>query len=112
MKTNSMEEALKAFMAANPDLPAGKEIIEETESKPKVGIKLNVTIEKKGHAGKTVTIVYGLEQLDDNEIESLARELKKKLGVGGSYRGDEILIQGDFRDKTVEFLRQKGFLVK
>ena len=110
MKSNSLQEAMAAFLQNNPELPQGEEPQpEKTEKKPRV--KLNIAIEKKGRNGKTATIIYGLEQLDSEEVTALEKELKKKLGVGGSSRGDEILIQGDMQAKVKEFLQSKGYRV-
>ena len=44
-----------------------------------------------------------------SKMKSLAKELKQHCGVGGSARGGEILIQGDFRDEVLAFLKAKGF---
>lgn len=112
MKTNSLHDALSAFLEANPDLPRGEEnSIQETTEKKKA-VDLHVAVEKKGRNGKTATIVYGLSPLSPDEIASLAQDLKKHLGTGGSFRGEEILIQGNMREKVVEFLNRKGYRVK
>ena len=111
MKTNDLQAALSAFLNNNPDLPEG-ETVEEVKEKPAKKIALHVSIEKKGRNGKTATIIDGLSAMEEDEVDELARELKKKLGVGGSFRRDEILIQGECRDKVVKFLQDKGFRVK
>ncbi len=72
---------------------------------------VHVVVEKKGRKGKTATIAEGF-QCGDNELQELASELKRKLGVGGSARGGEILIQGECRERLSEILRELGFKVK
>ena len=42
----------------------------------------------------------------------LAKEIKTKLSVGGSFKDDKIIIQGDYRDKIMAMLKEKGFNVK
>ena len=42
----------------------------------------------------------------------LAKEIKTTLSVGGSFKDDKIIIQGDFRDKIMKILKEKGFKVK
>jgi len=61
--------------------------------------------------GKPVTIVEGFEGNDD-DLKALVKTLKVKLGVGGSFRDGEMLIQGDYRDKIMALLRADGFKVK
>lgn len=72
---------------------------------------LHVLIEKKGRGGKTATIIEGFE-ISDEEIDEIARTLRKKLGTGGSARGGEILIQGDRKPDVVRLLKGMGFKVK
>lgn len=61
--------------------------------------------------GKPTTIIAGYEG-DDEDFKILAKEIKNKFAVGGSFKDSEIIIQGDYRDKIMEFLKQKGFKVK
>lgn len=101
----------------NPDLPAGEDAADavnmETDSAPSSAKKdtLHVVIEKKGRKGKTATIIEGFT-CSDEELQAVAGRLKKKLGVGGSARGGEILIQGDFRQRIADLLREDGYKVK
>ncbi|MDE6523557.1 MAG: translation initiation factor [Muribaculaceae bacterium] len=71
---------------------------------------LHVLIEKKGRGGKTATIIEGFE-IPDEEIDEIARTLRKKLGTGGSARGGEILIQGDRKTDVIRLLKEMGFRV-
>jgi translation initiation factor 1 len=61
--------------------------------------------------GKPVTIIANYNGAD-KDFKILAKELKTILGVGGSFKNDEILIQGDYRDRIMELLKEKGFSVK
>lgn len=108
---NGLEDALRQFMAANPDLPAGDEPAPEPETaERRPADKLQVVMERKGRGGKTATIVAGFT-CSDEEIDALARELKTRLGTGGSSRGGEILIQGDRRREVADFLRSRGYRI-
>ncbi len=73
--------------------------------------RLDIVLERKGRGGKQATIVTGFT-VDDEALKQVASRLKRSLGVGGSARGGEILIQGDQRDKVMAHLRTMGFKVK
>lgn len=64
-----------------------------------------------GRKGKGVSVISGLD-LDDNALNSLASELKKRCGTGGAVKNGTIEIQGDNRDLLKQLLEQKGFSVK
>lgn len=61
--------------------------------------------------GKPITILEGYTGATE-DFKKLAKELKTKLSVGGSFKDDKIIIQGDYRDKIMEILKNKGFHVK
>ena len=65
----------------------------------------------KGRGGKAVTVVQGLP-LEGTALKSLARELKKKCGVGGAVKGADIEIQGDCRETLQQELESRGYRVK
>ncbi|MEN8136964.1 MAG: translation initiation factor [Bacteroidota bacterium] len=68
-------------------------------------------IEKKGRGGKTVTIIEGFEGSEE-DLKNLGKELKNKIGTGGSVKDGEIIMQGDVRNKVVEILQKDGYKVK
>lgn len=72
---------------------------------------VRIRLEKKGRGGKTVTVVTGVP-LDVDGIESLASELKRKLGTGGTVSDGVIEIQGDRRDALFNELTRREFRVK
>ena len=69
---------------------------------------LDIVLERKGRGGKQATIVTGFT-CDDEALKQVASQLKRTLSVGGSARGGEILIQGDFRQRVLDVLTSMGF---
>jgi translation initiation factor 1 len=61
--------------------------------------------------GKPITIIEGYTGADE-DFKALAKELKQWLGVGGSFKNEQIIIQGDYRDRIMKFLEEKGFKTK
>lgn len=70
--------------------------------------KLIVRLETKHRAGKAVTLVDGFAGSDE-EAEQLCKQLKNFCGTGGSYKEGELIIQGDQREKVVQFLLRQGY---
>lgn len=96
--------------ALRGSLPQGEEPAAaqpEPVAAPRQG-RLDVLLDKKGRKGKAATIVAGFT-LPDDEVEGVARQLKTRLGCGGSARGGAILIQGDKRREVAEALSALGF---
>jgi translation initiation factor 1 len=73
--------------------------------------ELRVWLEKNHRGGKTVTVVRGFTG-SDAELEELGRTLRQKCGSGGSVKAGEILIQGDHRQKVIQWLTQLKHRVK
>lgn len=61
--------------------------------------------------GKPITILEGYTGANE-DFKALSKEIKTKLSVGGSFKDDKIIIQGDYRDKIMQMLKDKGFNVK
>ena len=73
--------------------------------------RLEAHLDKKNRGGKVATIIKGFEGSDD-DLKALAKQLKTLCGVGGSAKDGEIIIQGNFRDKIMDFLVKEGYKVK
>jgi translation initiation factor 1 len=78
---------------------------------PPSGQELRVWLDRKHRAGKQVTLVRGFVGTDD-DLQTLARELKNKCGVGGTAKDGEIVIQGDHRDRVTDILLKAGYKAK
>ena len=101
---------LRGSVPEAPEKETNEETVAPTPDKPQSG-KLHIVVEKKGRHGKTATIIEGFE-ITEERLEETARRLKQKIGTGGSARGGEILLQGDWKEKARELLKEMGFSVK
>lgn len=97
--------------STNPDYQYETENEFTIETLPPSKQKLIVKIDRRSRGGKQVTLIDGFIGTDEDLLE-LAKAIKNKCGVGGSSKEGQILIQGDFRDKIVEFLETKGYNAK
>ena len=82
---------------------------EETAMLPTQQQRLRVRIEKKGRGGKIVTLISGFVG-SSSDLSQLAKTLKTKCGVGGSVKDGEILVQGDFRQRVIDLLKNLGYI--
>ncbi len=91
-------------------IPSREEEIEETEHELYVQ-KEPMICKFEKRKGKPTTIIEGYEGSDE-DFKILAKEIKTKLSVGGTFKDDSIIIQGDYRDKIMKILQEKGFKTK
>lgn len=73
--------------------------------------RLEAHLDKKNRGGKVATLIKGF-QGSDEAFKALAKQLKTLCGVGGTAKEGEIIIQGNFRDKIIDFLTKEGYKVK
>jgi translation initiation factor 1 len=69
--------------------------------------KLVVRRERKGHGGKTVTVIEGL-RLSSTQLEMVARTLRKTVGCGSRVENGCVLLQGDLVAAADKWLRAHG----
>jgi len=69
---------------------------------------LTVRLDVKHRGGKMVTLVEGFSGTDA-DLEQLAKQLKTYCGTGGSVKNNEIIIQGDNREKILMWLNKMGY---
>ncbi len=81
---------------------------EAADTLPKAQQKLRVKLDTKQRAGKVVTLVEGFIGTN-NDLEDLGKLLKTKCGAGGSAKEGVILIQGDYKEKVILWLRDWGY---
>lgn len=108
MANNDWKSRLNVVYSTNPDFQYTTDEEELIETPPKQQQKLRVSIEKNHRGGKTVTLVKNFVGCDD-DLKELARLLKTRCGVGGSAKDGEIIVQGDFKPRVIEILKQEGY---
>jgi translation initiation factor 1 len=70
--------------------------------------KLKVRLDTKHRAGKAVTLVEGFVGKEE-DLEELGKKLKSFCGTGGSAKDGEIIVQGDQREKVLQWLIKNGY---
>ena len=109
-KINSLDDLGGFVFSTNKDFELNNND-EQQETLPPNRQKLEAHLDKKNRGGKVATVIKGFEGTDD-DLKALAKHLKTLCGVGGSAKDNEIIIQGNFRDKIMDFLAKEGYKVK
>ena len=95
--------------STNPDyMSQNQPEPEAAETAPKEKQKLRVKLDTKQRAGKVVTLVEGFSGKAE-DLEALGKQLKTKCGAGGSAKDGLIIIQGDYKDKVINWLKDWGY---
>ena len=72
-------------------------------------LKINISKQKKGKKGKTITLINGLGIRNEIEVKELLKKMKVYCGTGGTLIGKDIQLQGDMVNQSIVFLRNEGF---
>lgn len=108
MANNDWKDRLNVVYSTNPDFKYETYEEEEVETLPKQQQKLRVALDRKNRGGKTVTLITGFTG-SENDLKELGKTLKSKCGVGGSAKDNEIIIQGDFKERIYKMLIEMGY---
>lgn len=96
--------------STNPDFIFEKDANDNSETVTPGEQRLRVMLDRSHRKGKTVTLITGFRG-NEEQMKILEKELKTKCASGGSSKNNEIILQGDFRDKISEYLKSKGYKV-
>jgi len=70
--------------------------------------KLKISLDTKHRAGKAVTLVEGFAG-NEKDLVELGKKLKGFCGTGGSAKDGQIIVQGDQREKVLQWLLKNGY---
>ena len=108
---SNWKSRLGVVYSTNPDFAYDKAGEDGPDTLPPQQQNLLVSLDRKQRKGKSVTLIRGF--IGKNEdLEALAKKLKSKFGVGGTAKDGEIIIQGDFVQRTIEYLAGEKYKVK
>jgi translation initiation factor 1 len=94
--------------STDPEFKLPDENFKEQETIEPSQQKLRIRLDTKHRAGKAVTLVEGfIGTIAD--MEDLGKKLKSFCGTGGSVKEGEIIVQGDNRDKVLQWLLKNGY---
>lgn len=111
-KEQNWKSRLGTVYSTNPDFSYNVENMnEEPDTLPNNQQTLYVSIDRKARKGKSVTLVEGFVGKQD-DLEILSKLLKNKCGVGGSAKDNEIIIQGEHKERIKDILVKEGYKVK
>jgi translation initiation factor 1 len=94
--------------STDPDFKLPDEIGDEQETIEPSQQKLKIRLDTKHRAGKAVTLVEGFVGTTP-DMEELGKKLKSFCGTGGSVKDGEIIVQGDNREKILQWLQKNGY---
>ena len=70
--------------------------------------KLKVRLDTKHRGGKAVTLVEGFTGKQE-DLEVLGKQLKNYCGTGGAVKDGQVIVQGDQREKVLQWLQKNGY---
>lgn len=108
MSKKNKPDARGFVFSTDPSFQYEPEAQEQAETLAPAQQKLRIRLDTKQRVGKAVTLITGFVG-QDADIEELGKKLKNFCGTGGSVKDREALVQGDQRDKVLQWLLKNGY---
>lgn len=105
---NKNKQPSNVVYSTNPNFQYQYESTESSVTLPKEKQKLKVSIDRRNRGGKSVTLITGFVGSQD-DLSALGKDLKNKCGVGGSAKDNEIILQGEIKEKVSKLLTEMGY---
>ena len=104
------EEKARLVYSTDRPVPGGKNRVGNAPrtTLPPAKTKVLVRLDRKGRGGKAVTLIQGL-QMSVKDSEAFLKQLKTRLGTGGTLKNSVFEIQGDRRNAVTEMLEDMGY---
>ena len=94
--------------STDPNFKIEENIKEEDHTLLPADQKIKIKLDKKHRGGKIVTLIENFIGTNADK-EDIGKRLKTICGTGGSVKDSEILVQGDNRDKVLQWLLKNGY---
>lgn len=108
MAKKNTPDKLGFVYSTNPDFRFEEEMPANQSTLTPGDQKLKIKLDTRQRAGKVVTLLENFVGTEA-DLDELGKKLKNFCGSGGSIKDREILIQGDHRDKVLQWLIKNGY---
>ena len=106
LQPDSPFAGLAALKGSLP-VEANSKVLGVEKTQAGLGGKIIVSKERKGRAGKTVTLIRGITLEHDQQAQFI-KQVRKALGTHCEMEGDVVVVGGDMSDRLVTWLKQQG----
>ncbi len=94
--------------STDPNARIGGEDVPDNETLSPAQQRIRIWLETKHRGGKAVSVVQGFVGKTE-DLEAIGKQLKNACGTGGSVKDGEILIQGEHREKILQWFLKNGY---
>lgn len=108
MSKKSKNDKRGFVYSTDPNFRFETEEPQSAETLPAKEQRLTVRLDTKHRGGKTVTLIERFVGREE-DLQELGKKLKNFCGTGGSAKDAQIIIQGDQRDKVLQWLQKNGY---
>ena len=106
--SNKINSLSGLVYSTDPTFKIVEEVDDEEQTLIPAEQKIKIRLDKKHRGGKMVTLIENFigTNLDKEDI---GKKLKTACGTGGAVKDGEILVQGDNREKVLQWLLKNGY---